>query len=289
MKSEYKKLLPLMPLLLGLVVSGCLKSSKVMVPVSTLSSSGTNAQVLACAQANSSNPGFVYYPSLSSCQSNWGTAPGACLLVVVNEQTCYRHQISGSTTGSATTSASTTGPANTTTGTTNTTNGSYTTGTCFVAGTQIEMADGSLRTIERVRVGDSVRAAGGGVNRVEKLFVIPSRGLKYSFNGGKFFVTASHPFLTEQGWKSLDPMGSVRENPGLRVTQLSEGDVVLTRAGSIRLHSIRAAESEETVFNFRTDGDHSYIADGYKVHNAQNKTTSTSGVWVPLNTNGVYN
>jgi len=228
---------------------------------------------------------------------------------VVGQYLCYRHQ---STTGSATTSTSTTGTTNTTstvtstssttstststvtstttsstTGYNYTTNGSFTTGTCFVAGTQIEMADGSLKAIERVRVGDSVRAAGGGVNRVEKLFVIPSRGLKYSFNGGKFFVTASHPFLTEQGWKSLDPMGSVRENPGLRVTQLSEGDVVLTRAGSIRLHSVRAAESEETVFNFRTDGDHSYIADGYKVHNAQNKTTSTSGVWVT--NNGGYN
>jgi len=107
----------------------------------------------------------------------------------------------------------------------------------------------------------------GGVNRVKKLFVFPHHGLKYSINGGKAFFTASHPFLSERGWKSLQPMMSVREFPGLLVSQLSENDVLLTQDGSVRIHSISAERSDATVYNFYTDGDHTYIADGFKVHN----------------------
>ena len=136
------------------------------------------------------------------------------------------------------------------------------------------MEDGSLKNIEQVNVGDRVRGV-TGVNTVTKVFVIPHRGLKYSINGGKAFFTASHPFLSERGWKSLEPMVSVRENPGLLVSQLSEKDILQTEQGSIRIHSIGAERSLETVYNFRTDGDHTYIADGYKVHNAQNKGTDT--------------
>ena len=140
----------------------------------------------------------------------------------------------------------------------------------------IRMEDGTLKDISLIRVGDRVRSATGSVNTVEKLFVISHHGLKYGINGGKPFFTASHPFLSEQGWKSLEPMVSVRENPGLLVSQLSEKDVVLTENGSIRIHSITAKNSPETVYNFRTDGDHTYIADGFKVHNTLNKNGSSS-------------
>ncbi len=172
-----------------------------------------------------------------------------------------------------------TGLFSSTTGTTGTT-GTTTSG-CFIAGTQIEMADGSFKSIENVVMGDRVRAANGEVNQVNKLFVIHHKGLKYSFNHGKFFVTSSHPFLTESGWKSLNPMVSVRENPGLNVSQLAAGDVVLTKNGSYRINSVDASNNAETVYNFRTDGDHTYIADGYLVHNVAMKpatTTTTTGI-----------
>jgi hypothetical protein len=139
------------------------------------------------------------------------------------------------------------------------------------------MADGSFKSIENVRVGDRVRGAGGGVNRVTKLFKIPHQGAKYAFNGGKAFFTDSHPFLSAQGWKSLNPVLSSKESPGLAVLSMNAGDVLLTRNGSFRIHSIESVVSQAMVYNFRTDGDHSYLADGYKVHNIQNKTTTTTG------------
>jgi hypothetical protein len=139
------------------------------------------------------------------------------------------------------------------------------------------MADGSFKPIEKVKVGDRVRGAGGGVNRVTKVFVIPHQGSKYAFNGGKAFFTDSHPFLSEQGWRSLNPIMSSKENPGLAVLSMNAGDVILTRDGSVRIHSIESVRNAETVYNFRTDGDHSYLADGYKVHNAEIKTTGGGG------------
>ena len=136
------------------------------------------------------------------------------------------------------------------------------------------MEDGSLRSIEQIKVGDRVRSATGGVNTVMKLHVIPHQGLKYAFNDHHYFVSSSHPFLTEFGWKSMNPGLTLRESPGLLVSQLSEGDVVLTLAGSVRIHTIRAERNASTVYNFTTDGNHTYVADGYKVHNLPNKTTS---------------
>jgi hypothetical protein len=294
-------------------LGGCLKNNKIMRPASSQVSS-TDPRVLACAQASVSQPDYVFYPTMASCQATWSSGCGPTTVLYSGRAYVCARRLAGG--GSATTNTGTvstntgtvstntgtvstntgtvstnTGTVNTNTGTMNTntgtmntdTGGWYTTG-CFIAGTLIEMEDGSFKSIERIRVGDRVRGVMGKVNRVEKLFVIPHRGLKYSFNGSKYFVSASHPFLTEQGWKSLDPMVSVRENPGLKVTQLSEGDVVLSRQGSVRLHSIRAVENSEMVFNFRTDGNHSYIADGFKVHNAQNKTTTNSTGWYPETT-----
>jgi hypothetical protein len=139
------------------------------------------------------------------------------------------------------------------------------------------MADGSFKLIENIRVGDRVRGAGGGVNQVTKLFRILHQGPKYGFNGGKVFFTDSHPFLGERGWKSLNPILSSKESPGLAVLSMNVGDVLLTRNGSFRIHSIDSALSMVMVYNFRTDGDHSYLADGFKVHNVQNKTSTTTG------------
>ena len=162
-------------------------------------------------------------------------------------------------------------------GTTTTTGGGGGTSSgCFIAGTRVEMADGSLKAIEEIRIGDRVRGTSGKVNSVTKLFKIPHRGLKYGFNGGKPFFTDSHPFLSDRGWRSLNPVLSSKESPGLAVLNMNPGDVLMTRDGSFRIHRIDSVMNSETVYNFTTDGDHSYIADGYKVHNVQNKPT-TSG------------
>ncbi len=160
---------------------------------------------------------------------------------------------------------------------------------CFLAGTLIRMADGSLLPIEKVAVGDYVRTPGGGGNRVTGV-ERPDLGWRrlYGFNGGLAFFTAEHPFMTLGGWKAIDPAATALETTSLKVARLCTGDVLLTEPASgavlaeavgaeshqpilssIRLVSIEstAADPETQLYNLLLDGDHRYFANGFLVHN----------------------
>lgn len=100
-------------------------------------------------------------------------------------------------------------------------------------------------------------------------------------------MTAEHPFWTAEGWKAIDPAATARENPRLRVGALTVGDRVAAAEGSaarsgvtpvsygpvrVRDVAIEAIESvradpDMVVYNLLLDGDHTYFADGYLVHN----------------------
>jgi len=161
---------------------------------------------------------------------------------------------------------------------------------CFIAGTKVLMADGSERAIEAVKAGDRVRGADGMVNAVvgiEKVF-LAGRKL-YGFNGGTPFVTEEHPFMTKAGWKSINPRATSAENQALIVLALKIGDSVavaqfsgpqvagsnalaiapVLHVGWERLTRIEAIDADPStaVFNLLLDGNHSYFADGYLVHN----------------------
>ena len=158
---------------------------------------------------------------------------------------------------------------------------------CFVAGTMVLMADGTQRPIESVRVGDLVLGRRGRGNRVrgcERTRL--GRRRLYGLNGGRPFVTAEHPFLTAEGWKALDPDATRRETERLAVAPLQLGDRLCrgiarqASAGSGRgrlvflqattvLEAIAGMTDEPStpLFNLLLDGDHSYVADGWIVHN----------------------
>lgn len=161
---------------------------------------------------------------------------------------------------------------------------------CFVDSTMIMMADGSEQPIDQVRVNDLVLGAEGRVNRVIHVFrpILGERQL-YALNDGTAFVTAEHPFLTEDGWKSIDPQATRAENHNLEVGRLAIGDRLVLCKGcliptgsschsgecleldtdSIELRAIRGhqASASTPLFNLLLDGDHTYVADGYLVHN----------------------
>ncbi|NIA67724.1 hypothetical protein HBA54_03895 [Pelagibius litoralis] len=160
---------------------------------------------------------------------------------------------------------------------------------CFVAGTRVLMADGSEKAIECIEVGEAIRNGRGGISRVRAI-ERPALGtrLLFAFNGSRPFVTAEHPFLTMMGWKAVDPAATARENPSLPVLTLRQGDL-LTRAHPARSGSVSgnlaladdieyaleplrrltasAAPPETVVYNLILEGDRSFIADGYVVHN----------------------
>jgi len=162
-------------------------------------------------------------------------------------------------------------------------------GGCFVAGTRVALADGTSKPVEEVAVGDLVLGR-SGANRL--LAVIrPALGARplFALNGGIPFVTAGHPFLTEAGWKAVDPDATATEVPGLAVGRLAVGDRLLALAGlavpvgaggsgaeevEVRVEGValealtaHAAAPATPLYNLRVAGDHTYVANGWLVHN----------------------
>ena len=162
-------------------------------------------------------------------------------------------------------------------------------GSCFIAGTKVTMADGTLKNIEDVVVGDKVKGHKND-NEVIKLdpTLLATRKL-YSFNNNDhYFFTSEHPFMTEEGWKSIKPE-KTKERDGVELYEqlkgeLKVGDKLVTDKGSIEIKSIESKEinnPEMPLYNFNVSNDNSYIADGYVVHNkggsGTGNTTDASG------------
>ena len=159
---------------------------------------------------------------------------------------------------------------------------------CFTAETRVLMADGTERPIAGIRPGDQVIGRGSGVNRVTGMHIVPL-GLRALFGVNQHhpFFTAEHPFLTPGGWRALDRVATRLETPGLDVAELTAGDVLIMAAvvsggydgalalapavslSHLVLHRLTRAKGEpaDNVYNLILDGDHSYVANGFVVHN----------------------
>jgi hypothetical protein len=140
--------------------------------------------------------------------------------------------------------------------------------TCFVPGTKILLPNGKSKAVQDLKVGEVVLGAKGAHNKVVDLVVHPKAEHKiYAFNGGRYFVTDAHPFMTREGWKAIDPQASYKVNPQLKVGALKIGDEVATRHGWILLKKIEYKIINSVVYDPVLDGSHDYFADGYSVHN----------------------
>ncbi len=162
-------------------------------------------------------------------------------------------------------------------------------GGCFSAETRIALPDGSSRSIADLAVGDAVLGADGQINRIAAIHqpTLGNRAL-YAINDSDFFVTDSHPFMTDDGWKSIDPAATAREHIDLPVGRLRVGDRVqvlngvlaVARGGRLpdrtdievtasivqRIEPI-AADPATQLFNLRLDGNQTYFANDLLVHN----------------------
>ena len=81
-------------------------------------------------------------------------------------------------------------------------------GWCFVAGTQVRMADGSEKAIETVRAGESVMTR-FGARRVQTSgrSANPSRRVRLEFGATSLTCTEDHPILTTRGWVGAGALG----------------------------------------------------------------------------------
>lgn len=164
-------------------------------------------------------------------------------------------------------------------------------GSCFTGETLISMADGSSRPIATLSAGDLVLGDDGRVNQIETV-LMPTLGDRpiFAFNGEEFFVTASHPFQTDDGWKAIDPAETYQDHalPGvgrLRVgdrlvllsgvlvpvgaTRATAGDSLEIQTEPFAIATIvpHSADPATQLYHLRLDGNHTYFANGLLVHN----------------------
>jgi opacity protein-like surface antigen len=169
---------------------------------------------------------------------------------------------------------------------------------CFTGSTPVLMADGTTRPIAAVKIGDAVLGENGQINRVVAIETPPLGTRKlYALNDGAAFVTAEHPFMTRMGWKSIAPDATLAENHGFAAGKLEVGDelvelqtvairakpmsvaldelaptattevLVETRFSTIRSIASHDGYASMTLYNLRLDGNHTYFANNYLVHN----------------------
>lgn len=146
---------------------------------------------------------------------------------------------------------------------------------CFAAGTEVLMADGTSKLIEDVQIGDRLAGA-HGYNTVlafdRPLLTYEKDQRLMAINGSEFFITDNHPVMTTAGWKAYYPESAKTEAWDVlhdKISRLNIGDKILKADGNVlEVESIELkAKSEEPrkLYNFVLDGDHTYYANGLLV------------------------
>ena len=144
---------------------------------------------------------------------------------------------------------------------------------CFVAGSKVLMADFTEKNIESVEIGDLVINQRGEANKVIKLYHHPMEDrVLYTVNS-LIEMTDSHPILTTEGWKSLNPEKTREIHPDLAIEgRLKLGDSI-RKYDNFRKFYVEGVETlvkRKTlipVFNLDVDGDDTFIVDNFVVHN----------------------
>ena len=130
------------------------------------------------------------------------------------------------------------------------------------------MADGSFKFIQDIKKGDKVIGK-NGINTVLQLRIRKYKGLIYSINSSTHFVTGGHPFMTKEGWKAFDKEVGKQLNPDLNFAGvLKVGDILIKENGKEEALNTYSSQTEETtVYNLTVNGNSTYYANGYLVHN----------------------
>ncbi|KAJ8313357.1 hypothetical protein KUTeg_009143 [Tegillarca granosa] len=154
---------------------------------------------------------------------------------------------------------------------------------CFINRTLVLMKDGSQKEIESISENEHIIGMDSVIGTVssEKVSNFTQGQLVvFGFNNEEPFFTASHPFMTDQGWMALNPFEARKENNWLDVGQLKEGQYVKKieefdkTSGSIRYQRIKIESIQSKTYPAGTpiyglhlrEGPRSYHANGYLVH-----------------------
>lgn len=154
-------------------------------------------------------------------------------------------------------------------------------GCCFIAGTKVLMSDNSEKSIEDLRVGESVISYNidNGENYIAKIaaLIINTNSIDMAKltldNGIELTMTDYHPIYTLKGWKSITNY--------MNYDTLTVGDVVKINDGWASIIAIDQYELEDPIVTYtldvigpnedpdRDDNTHdNFYANGIVVHNA---------------------
>ncbi len=147
---------------------------------------------------------------------------------------------------------------------------------CFTAGTPVQLADGTSRSIEQISAGDKVLAFDGSGElhpaSVARIFTNNVAEVIELFNGTQ--VTPGHRFLTQHGdYRAIKDMIAAGEPVVMADGSLQQvhierrinaADAAPAFDGNLALKPVSAGIP---VYNFEVEGFHNYIAGGMRVHN----------------------
>lgn len=155
-------------------------------------------------------------------------------------------------------------------------------GDCHVAWAKVLMADGTLKEIQHIQVGDLVRGA-TSINEVTRMLTPNLDSRLVSFNNIDFFVSETHPLLTDRGWgafnlellktqKPHEYETVKQDNGGNDLVEIVEGSNIGYFDGNqvqfVPVQNLRFEGRENfTVYRLSVSGDKTYIAENYVAHN----------------------
>ena len=159
-----------------------------------------------------------------------------------------------------------------------------TAGDCHVPWAKITMADGTFKEIQYIQVGDKLQGY-SQVNTVSRALAPRLDSRLVSFSGNDYFVSETHPMLTDKGWGAFNPQlfssqkpneyaNVVKNNGGQELVQIVEGSQVVKMVdGVVSLVTVTDLTYEYRpnyiVYRLSVVGDHTYIAEGFVSHNKE--------------------
>ncbi len=156
----------------------------------------------------------------------------------------------------------------------------FTTASCFIAGTKITMADGSSNNIEDVKTGDKVKSVNPETMKpvngtVSKTMANPPAQnlVKITFsNGNSNINTREHPYwVPGKGWCCVDP-DIFKGSAVIGSKPLATGDHCLF-TGNDHMTEVTITSIEDQpqltlpTYNFTVERTNCYFANGVLVHN----------------------
>jgi intein/homing endonuclease len=150
---------------------------------------------------------------------------------------------------------------------------------CFIAGTQITMADGSFKNIEEVQIGDEVISLNEETKLNEVKKVINTKSpihndlVKYTLsNGVEVTSTFDHPFyVNKMELASYAPnLTNERYELGINVRKIETGDFVymIPNDNEVTIEKIEPQPLKDTqTYIFTVEDNHNFYANGILTHN----------------------